>query len=147
MVYSKTPEECILNLINENRGIHTLIGIGHLRLLLKDYNCVFDENATKHEMAKILGDKVGYRSLEELTNVGLPAIEFQRKFNITYNQVKKLVRDGLLHVTGRDVFRLYGEYRYADIYSVYDYFELKDEEIKAHMKNLIENNRSDFGGD
>ena len=24
---------------------------------------------------------------------------------------------------------------------------VKDEEIKAHMKNLIENNRSDFGGD
>lgn len=133
MVYGKTPEECILNLINENRGIHTLIGKGHLRLLLKDYNCVFAENATKHEMAKILGDKVGYRKLEVITHVGLPSVEFQRKFNINNNQVKKLARDGLLHVTGRDVFRLYGKYRYADIYSVYDYFELKEEDVRAHI--------------
>lgn len=125
MVESKTPEECILHLIGQNRGIQNFISKAHLILLLKDYNCDFDENSTKYELAKILGDTVGYRKLEELTNVGLPSVEFQKKYNINNNQVKKLVKTGLLHVTGREAFRLYGKYRYADLYSVFDYFDLK----------------------
>lgn len=134
MIKSKTPEECMLNLISENRGIHTLIGEGHLRLLLKDYHCVFEENTTKYEMAKILGDTVGYRELERLTHVGLPAVEFQRKFNINNYQIEKLVRSGLLHVTGKECFYSYDHYIYADLYSIYDFFELRDEDVKKLSK-------------
>ena len=133
MIRSESPEECVLELIAQNRGTQNYISKAHLILLLKDYKCEFNENLTKYELAKILGDKVGYRKLEVLTNVGLPSVEFQRKFNINNNQVKKLVKAGLLHVTGRDIFRLYGKYRYADIYSVYDYFELKEEDVRAHI--------------
>lgn len=133
MVYGKTPEESILHLIGQNRGTQNFISKAHLILLLKDYKCEFNENLTKYELAKILGDKVGYRKLEELTNVGFPSVEFQKKYNINNNQVKKLVKAGLLHVTGREQFRLYGKYRYADIYSVYDYFELKDEDVRVHI--------------
>lgn len=133
MVQSKTPEEHILYLIGQNRGTNNFISRSELIDLLRKYDCDFKLSFSKYEMARLLATKIGYEELEKVANVGMPSIDFQQKFNLTNEQIKKLVKRNILHVTGKEGFRIYNKYRVANLYSVFDYFNYTEKELKNYL--------------
>lgn len=133
MVQSKTPEEHILYLIGQNRGTNNFISRSELIDLLRKYDCDFKLSFTKHEMARLLATKIGYDELEKVANVGMPSINFQQKFNLTNEQIKKLAKRNILHVTGKEGFRIYNKYCIANLYSVFDYFNYTEKELKNYL--------------
>lgn len=131
----KSPEEFIQHEICSNKGTQNVIKKPELAALVRSFGVEVDERSmTKEQMFLLLKDAI---SIEEIANqclhLGVSSYSFQQKFDVTNTEVKRMARLGFIQVTGSKRIRMYGKYRNADLYSVFDYFRLTKDETDAWL--------------
>lgn len=97
--------------------------------LAQENDCEINNKASKKDVALLLADKVGYARLQELVHTGVSSQDFQEKFEICHDDVKRMERKGFLKVTGYYQARMYGKYRKVPLYDAFQYFGLTKIEI------------------
>ncbi len=75
-----------------------------------------------------------YKKLAESFEVGVSSQVYQKTFNITHQDVKRLERRGILKKVGEYRFRAFGKYNYAPLYDVYQYAEMTDDDMRNMLK-------------
>lgn len=88
---------------------------------------------TKTQLIDTLIEVCGPECLRQFP-VGVPSIDWQRKFDITNQDVKRMAEKGFLTVTGSEEFAMYGKTRRADTYSPYQFYTLTRKEIHQWLK-------------
>ncbi len=132
-----SPEEFIRYEICANKGTQNVVDKADLAALIRSFGFEIDERKlTKADMYLLLKDAI---SIEEIADhclhLGVSTYCFQQKFGIAHDEVKRMARLGFLKVTGSVRFRMYGKYRHADVYSVFDYFRLTKDEVAVWLKS------------
>ena len=84
----------------------------------------------------LINNGISYKYLAGLFGVGVSSQVYQKSFNITHKDVKRLERKGILKKVGEYRFRAFGKYNYAPLYDVYQYAEMKDDD----MRNILKEN-------
>lgn len=69
----------------------------------------------------------------QLTGLGVNSLSFQLKFDITHEEVKRMARLKFIEITGKSYFTAYRKRCTADLYSVFDYFRLTQEEVHEFL--------------
>lgn len=140
MVYEecKTPYEYIKRQAESNRGTDSIVTKADLLRvckLLETENV--DEKSTKavmiDELIKDLGVK-GFAETFYRQGLGVSSIEYQKKFNISGEEVKRMERLGFIHCCGVRKFRKYGKKLNAPVYDVFEFYSLTPEEVQRFLK-------------
>ena len=130
----ETPEEFIRHEILSNRGTQNVIDKAGLICLAQEKEIETDKRMTKEEILDLLVEKMPFEKIAEHCNLGVSSYSFQLKFGISHDEVKRMARLGYIKVTGNHKVWLFGKCRYADTYSVFDYYRLTKEEIHEWLK-------------
>lgn len=128
-----SPEAFIRAEVLANRGTQSVIFKEDLLSMAQRFTDADLTDLSKAELFDLLVEKAGNEIYEKLS-VGVSSFCFQLKFDIDHTAVKRLVKAGVIHATGRQRFRKYGKYLFVDTYSPYDYFRLTQEEIHAWLE-------------
>lgn len=132
---NSTPEEIIRFLICQNRGTQNFLSKEEMVQLGEARGLVFDNKSyKKEELFDVLLTVYTVEELQTLGHAGVSSYQWQKKFNITNHTLKKLVKMGHIQVTGKERFRVAGEYRYAALYSAYDFCRITTEDIDRWLK-------------
>lgn len=141
-----SPEEFIRQ-ICANRGTQNVIDKDGLVALARSFSIEVDEKKlTKDEIYLRMRKSVSVEDIvAHCQHIGVSSFGFQQKFGITHEEVKRMARFGFIKVTGSQRIRLYGKYRNTDLYSVFDYFRLSQEDVdewlRMHPKGARQNKR------
>lgn len=132
-----SPEEFIRSEILANRGSKNVISKAMLVEVAgwKAENGEKLERKSKEQLLDMIIEQYGVKAYS-MFPIGVNSINFQIKFGIRQDQVKKLVKAGVITVTGERKFRMYGRDCYAKVYSPYDYFRLTFEEVHKKLAEL-----------
>lgn len=132
-----SPEEYIRHEICANRGTQNVIDKSDLASLVRSFGIeVNEKKMSKEDLYLLLCEKISVEEIaEKCLHLGVNSYFFQQKFGITHNEVKRMARLGFLKVTGSKCFRMYGKYRHADVYSVFDYFWLTKDEVDVWLES------------
>lgn len=142
-----SPEEFIRHEICANRGTQNVIDKDGLVALARSFSIEVDEKKlTKDEIYLRMRKSVSVEDIvAHCQHIGVSSFGFQQKFRITHEEVKRMARFGFIKVTGSQRIRLYGKYRNTDLYSVFDYFRLSQEDVdewlRMHPKGARQNKR------
>ncbi len=144
----KTAEEYIRYEIISNKGTQNVIDKDKLIQLANSKGIEIKTEMKKGDIYTLLRGKI---SLEDIVarceHLGVSSYSFQIKFEITHQEVKRMARLGIIQITGKERFRANGKYRYADLYSVFDYFRLIREDVHnwlaENQKGINDNKRKD----
>lgn len=133
-----SPEELIISKISENRGTQNFINKAVL-IDIAHENGIDDisDKTDKQDIAIKVAEKIGYPELASKANVGVSSYELQQKFGITNDDIKNMAAAGFFTVVGKERFKGYGKYRYANLYSPYDYFKSNEQ-----VTNWINENKN-----
>ena len=126
-MYYNTPEELIIAAAS-TCGKPAILK-DDLIEFTKDHGIEVDSKAYKKDIALSVADKLGYDKLQELVHTGVSSQDFQAKFEITHDDVKRMERKGFLKVTGYYEARMYGKYRNVPLYDAFQFFSLTKTEI------------------
>lgn len=141
----KTAEEYLDWLFLGNRGTQSFVQKDDLKRLAESYNLSFKTNATKEELYTLILSCVTHKELACKFKAGVSSYEYQHKFNISGDEVKRLARLGFVSITGRQRFRAYGKYQYAPLYDVFEFYSLTpnyvQEILKQNPKGIRKNNK------
>lgn len=135
---NSTPVEIIKELLCQNRGTQNflskdeLISIGKIRGLEFD-NCDYK----KSDLCDMLLSVYTVDELQRLAHTGISSYHWQKKFNITNAQLKKLAKLGYIQVTGKERFRAYGSYRYAALYSITDFCNITVNDVHVWLDKAL----------
>lgn len=126
-----TVEEFVKKEICKNAGTQSIAFKLQLTTLCDDAGVDYENKMSKSELFDLL-IKNGYdhEKLAEIFGVGVSSQTYQKAFGISHQDVKRLEKHGVLKVVGEYRFRAFGEYRYAPLYSVYQYAKMTDENMQ-----------------
>ena len=94
-----------------------------------------NEKMKKEELFDLLcNNGFEYKQFADLFGIGVSSQVYQRAFNITHQEVKRLERNGVLKIVGKYRFRAFGKYCYAPLYDLYQYAQMTDDEMKNMLK-------------
>lgn len=130
-MYFKTPEDLIIAAASAC-GKPAILK-DRLIEIAKEHGCEVKDKAYKRDVALSIADKLGYAKLQELVHTGVSSQEFQEKFDISHDDVKKMERKGFLTVTGYYEARMYGKYRNVPLYDAFQFFGLTKPEVDAWL--------------
>lgn len=130
----KTPYEYIKKAALSNRGADSIVKKAELLRLCKmlDINNI-DENSSKEALIDSLTQSLGVKGFAEAfyhNGLGVSSFEYQHKFNISGDEVKRLERLGFIHCVGLKEFRKYGKHLKAPVYDVFEFYSLEPEKVK-----------------
>lgn len=132
---NSTPEDIIRALICHNGGTQSFLVKDEMIQLGEARGLVFENKSyKKEELYDILITVYTAEELQTLGHAGVSSYHWQKKFNITNYKLKKLVKMGHIQVTGKERFRVAGRYRYAALYSAYDFCRITTEDIERWLK-------------
>lgn len=139
MVYEecKTPYEYIKKTILINRGSESIIKRSELIRLCELLGEDFQKNDTKERLVDILTQSLGVQGFAEALykdGLGVSSFEYQHKFDISGNEVKRMERLGFIHCVGFRKFRNYGKYLNAPVYDVFEFYALTPENVQKFLK-------------
>lgn len=128
-----SPEEFIRKMITANMGTDSLM-YKHDMIKLAESKGLFSPKKALKAMNKdeLYDLLLGSMTAEELAlhaHIGISSYEYQQRFDIDNSDVKFMASHGFISVTGKRLFRAYGKYHYADLYSCFDYFRLTKEDV------------------
>lgn len=129
-----TPATILRALALQNRGADNFFRGPQLEGLLRDRGVEPPERARKSELYDLLAEHCSLEELERIGGMGLPSLDWQRRFGITGAQVRKLARRGVMRRTGMERVRRYGKCINCPLYSVIDFFRLADEEVRKALE-------------
>lgn len=132
----KSPEEFIRHEICANRGTQNVIDKDELAALARSFGIEVDEKKlTKDEIYLCMRKSVSVEDIaSHCQHLGVSSFNFRQKFGITHEEVKRMARFGFIKITGSQRIRLYGKYRNAALYSVFDYFRLSQEDVDEWLR-------------
>ncbi len=131
-----SPEEYIIHRICLNMGTENCINKIQLLKLAEENGFSFDPDNSKEKIAKMVMQQIGAEALaKECRSMGVSSYNFQQKFGITNADVKLLAQTGFLKVTGTERYRTFNGYRYASLYSVFQYFQLTKQDIQKRLES------------
>lgn len=142
-----SPEEFIRHEICAHRGTENVIHKDALIAVAHSLGVEVDsKKMTKDEIYLQMRKSVSVEDIAtHCQHLGVSSLSFQQKFGITHEEVKRMARFGFIKITGSRRIRLYGKYRNADLYSVFDYFRLSQEDVdewlRMHPKGARQNKR------
>ncbi len=135
----QSPEEYIIHRIGLNMGTHSCIAKTRLLQLARENGIFIDPDTNKVKIARIVMRKIGAEALaKECQSMGVSSYNFQQKFGITNADVKLLAQTEFLKVTGTERYRTFNGYRYASLYSVFQYFQLTPADVQKQLKQAKE---------
>ncbi len=131
-----SPEEYIRHEICANRGTQNVIDKSDLASLVRSFGIeVNEKKMSKEDIYLLLCEKLSVEEIaEHCLHLGVSSYSFQQKFGITNAEIKRMARCGFIKVTGSQRIRLYGKYRNADLYSIFDYFRLTKDGANAWLE-------------
>ena len=128
-----TPKEFIIAECSKNKGTQNNVMLSDLVAEADALKIEVSKSVTKKELVKLIIEKIGEKAFAEKYKVGISSYHWQQKFGITNEQLRKLARKGFIRVTGKERFRIYGETRYANLYDVFQFFELTIEDVQKWL--------------
>ncbi len=132
----KTPTEYIIAELNKNKGTQNNVMKCELLDKAKELEIEFDEKKIdKSELIDRIIEKIGVEAIAECYGVGIGSYHWQQKFGITNADVKKMAKKGFIKITGQERYRAYGKYLWANLYSVFQYYQFSSEEIHRWLNN------------
>jgi hypothetical protein len=130
-------EEYVKKEISKNGGTQSNALKSELISLCDTNGIEYDKKMKKEDLFDLLiNNGISYKYLAGLFGVGVSSQVYQKSFNITHKDVKRLERKGILKKVGEYRFRAFGKYNYAPLYDVYQYAEMKDDD----MRNILKEN-------
>lgn len=133
--FSSSPEAIVKELICQNRGTQSFILIKDLYNLGEARGLKIEKkNLSKVELYDLISTKYSAEELAAIGHVGISSWYWQKKFGITNNDVRRMADKGFIAVTGKERFRAYGDYQYANLYSVFDFCRLTTDEVGEWLK-------------
>ena len=136
----KTPVEFVIAELSKNKGTQNNVMKCKLVDKAKKLQIVFDEKkVNKRELVEKIIAIIGVEAVAEEYGVGIRSCHWQQKFGISNADIREMATKGFIKITGQERFRAYGEYRLANLYSVFQYYQLSWEEIH---KWLTDNKRN-----
>lgn len=132
----KTPEAFIIAELCKNKGAQNNVMKCELVEDAKKLQIDFDEKrADKKELIEKIIAKIGTEAVAEQYGVGIGSYHWQQKFDITNADVRKMAKKGFIKITGRERYRAFGKYQWANLYSVFQFYQLTAEEIHKWLDN------------
>lgn len=131
----KTAEEYLDWLFLSNRGTQSFIKKDDLKRLATFYKLSFKDNATKEELYTLILSCITHKELAGKFNVGVSSYEYQHKFNISGEEVKRLERLGFISVTGSQRFHAYGKYQHAPLYDAFEFYSLTLDNVREFLNH------------
>lgn len=134
MDFFMTPEAYLLHQISVNRDCLTK---EKLMQLAEENLLEASPDAEKRVVAEALLEKMGAPWLaEQCEHFGVSAYSFQKKFGITNADVKRLANAGFLEITGSERFKIDGQYKYANLYNVFQFYQLEKLDITECLEEI-----------
>lgn len=130
----KTPEEYLKWLFVSNRGTDSFVKKDDLKRLAQSYNLSFKTTASKEKLYDLLLPHITLREFACKYGAGVSSYEYQHKFNISGEEVKRLERLGFISVTGQITFRAYGKYLKAPLYDVFEFYLLTPDYVQEFLR-------------
>ena len=130
----ETPEQFIRHEITANRGTQNVVDKKGLLELCEEHGIKAAKTMTKENLFDLLKETMSLEDIAACCNIGGSSKSMQIKFDISHDKVKRMARLGYIKVTGNHKVWLFGKCRYADTYSVFDYYRLTKEEIHEWLK-------------
>lgn len=134
MDYFQSPEDYILCMLTSRSQSSNAVP----KEVLVSYACSqgieVTRSMTKKDIFIELKEKISLEDIALDLSIGVSSGSFQMKFGLSHNEVKRMARLGFIQITGKEQFRAYGKYCYADIYSVFDYFRLTKKDVHKWLE-------------
>lgn len=128
-------EEYVKKEVCKNGGTQSIALKKELASLCDSICIEYDNKTTKEDLFDLLiNNGFTYKKLAESFKVGVSSQVYQKTFNITHQDVKRLERRGILKKVGEYRFRAFGKYNYAPLYDVYQYAEMTDDDMRNMLK-------------
>lgn len=135
----QTPEEYILHRVETDLGTQNCISKVELLKMAKMHGIIITPDSHKSEIARLVMKKIGAEAFaEKCEHLGVSNYGMQQKFGISHADLRRLTRIGFLQVTGKERFGKPGAYHYADLYSVFQYFQLTKEDVQMFLEEMQE---------
>lgn len=127
-----TVEEFVKQEICKNGGTQSIAFKDNLIRLCEIKKIPYNNKMSKNELFDLLvANGYGYRDFAEKFGVGVSSQIYQKEFNITHKDVKRMEKKGILKVVGEYRFRAYGKYMYAPLYDVFQFCEITEKEVNG----------------
>lgn len=127
-----TVEEFVKKEICKNGGTQSVAFKDSLIGLCESLKIPCNDKMSKNELFDLLvTNGHDYRDFAEKFGVGVSSQVYQKEFNITHKDVKRMEKKGILKVVGEYRFRAYGKYMYAPLYDVYQFCEITEKELNS----------------
>lgn len=134
----KTPYEYIRKKALQNRGTDSIVKKAELLKLCEDYGIAgIDEKSSKEDMIDALTRTFGVNAFAEFyghNGLGVSSLEYQHKFQISGEEVKRMERLEFIHCVGFERFRKYGKQLKAPVYDVFEFYSLTPEKVRWFLK-------------
>lgn len=128
-------EEYVKKEVCKNGGTQSNALKSDLISLCDSIGTEYDKKMTKEDLFDLLiNNGFTHKKLAELFGVGVSSQVYQKTFNITHQDIKRLERRGILKKVGEYRFRAFGKYNYAPLYDVYQYAEMTDDDMRKILK-------------
>lgn len=113
-----------------NRGTQNNIDKAVMIEYCKNDNIKITGKESKKELFELMCEN-GYsdEKWEEIAGIGVVSGAYQKQFNITHADVKRLEKFNVLKVVGTLRTRAYGKYIYSPLYSVSQFFTYEQNDI------------------
>lgn len=134
----KTPYEYIKKVALSNHGADSIVLKSELLRIctLLDTEGI-DKNSSKEVMIDALIKDLGVKSFAEhfyCNGLGVSSYEYQHKFNISSEEIKRMERLEFIHSRGFKQFRKYGKKLKAPVYDVFEFYSLTPEDVNRFLK-------------
>ena len=128
-------EEYVKKEVCKNAGTQSVAFKEQLISLCNSVGIECNEKMKKEELFDLLcNNGFEYKQFADLFGIGVSSQVYQRAFNITHQEVKRLEKNGVLKIVGKYRFRAFGKYCYAPLYDLYQYAQMTDDEMKNMLK-------------
>lgn len=106
--------------------------------LCEDYGIVsINEKSSKEDMIDALTRTFCVNAFAEFyghNGLGISSYEYQHKFQISGEEVKRMERLEFIHCVGFERFRKYGKQLKAPVYDIFEFYSLTPEKVRWFLK-------------
>lgn len=143
-----TYAEYVRICVTANFGTQSIYRKQHLESLCSEHGIQISGKEQKSELYDLLiasgmqpidFERVASRYGDPNLCIGVISSDYQKAFNITHKDVKRLESCGALEKVGAYRVRAYGKYLYPSRYSAWQFVTMTDTEMHSLLKRMVNN--------